>query len=132
MAMAKRERSFESGYCSSEDENGLKLYVAAAPQPQSRSSPPSRDSTAGERELIRPREKRPPRPIQELPQIIVPPIPAAQDGPPTPPPKSPFLELVHAKRKTIMEKIEGWWDLGLLEKRQTLFKGGGSPLRRKF
>ncbi|CAH0056500.1 unnamed protein product [Clonostachys solani] len=132
MAMAKRERSFESGYCSSEDENGLKLYVAAAPQPQSRSSPPSRDSTADERELVRPRE-RPPRPIKELPQIIVPPpIPAAQDGPPTPPPKSPFLELIHAKRKTIMEKVEGWWDLNLLEKRQTLLKGGGSPLRRKF
>jgi hypothetical protein len=31
-----------------------------------------------------------------------------------------------------MERIEGWWDLNLLEKRQTLLKGGGSPLRRKF
>lgn len=28
------------------------------------------------------------------------------------------------KRKTILSRIEGWWDLGLLEKRQTLFGGG--------
>ncbi|PFH62804.1 hypothetical protein XA68_11816 [Ophiocordyceps unilateralis] len=28
------------------------------------------------------------------------------------------------KRKTILERIEGWWDLGLLERRPTLPKGG--------
>ncbi|KAJ6442811.1 dehydrogenase with different specificitie [Purpureocillium lavendulum] len=34
------------------------------------------------------------------------------------------LSKIKSKRKTILERIEGWWDLGLLEKRQTLFGGG--------
>lgn len=28
-----------------------------------------------------------------------------------------------SQRKTLLQRIEGWWDLGLLEKRQTLFGG---------
>ncbi|KAJ6781577.1 hypothetical protein PWT90_01572 [Aphanocladium album] len=27
-----------------------------------------------------------------------------------------------SRRKTLLERIEGWWDLGLLDKRQTLFR----------
>ncbi|KAK2599954.1 hypothetical protein QQS21_005338 [Conoideocrella luteorostrata] len=79
--------------------------------------PPPTATTREKRARIRP----PPRPIERVPPL--PPLPAV-----VPPPKSPVgLGLLNPqpvakpKRKTILEQINGWWDLGLLEKRQTLF-----------
>lgn len=68
-----------------------------------------------------------PKRISGLPRIILPPPPIPDDTPSTPMPKSPLsplLERMNSKRRTIMEKLEGWWDLGLLDKRQTLFRNG--------
>lgn len=48
-----------------------------------------------------------------------PPVPDTEfPGPPSPQLSGKF------KRKTLMQRVEGWWDLGLLEKRQTLFGRG--------
>lgn len=86
----------------------------------------------------------PPRPVDRLPPLPpVPPVPrlprslilhapvprappAPFLAPPSPAfsedgPRSPLLERVNSKRRTIMSRIEGWWDLNLIEKRQTLF-----------
>lgn len=62
----------------------------------------------------------PVQPLPVLPQMVVTPAPA----PPTP--KEEVEHLVHRKplargksrRKTIMEFIDGWWDLGLLEQQK--------------
>ncbi|KAH6900424.1 hypothetical protein B0T10DRAFT_554959 [Thelonectria olida] len=92
--------------------------------------------------------KETPTPIKDLPPIPpVPPIPqglvlhapVARAPPPSflaPPspafsedePRSPLLERVNSKRKTILSRIEGWWDLNLIEKRQTLFGGTGRKM----
>lgn len=85
------------------------------------SFPPPPAPTATIREK-RARIRAPPRPVEDIPPL--PPMPAV-----VPPPKSPVgLGLLSPlpvaakpKRKTILERIDGWWDLGLLEKRQTLF-----------
>ncbi|KAL6860036.1 hypothetical protein ACO1O0_004061 [Amphichorda felina] len=69
-------------------------------------------------------------PLAQLPQIVVPTPDPVSKGLLTPParsplsPLSPLLARARSKRRTIMERIEGWWDLGLLEKRQTLFANG--------
>ncbi|KAM0256950.1 hypothetical protein ACHAQJ_004651 [Trichoderma viride] len=71
------------------------------------------------------------RPVEEMPPL--PPLPAfitrqSPQIPPTPlssnfgaPPASPISVTGKTKRKTLLQRIEGWWDLGLLERRQTLF-----------
>lgn len=88
-------------------------------------SPPSSTASFGEtRKKVRVKEA--PRPVEQMPQIVIPPPPPVPQDPPTPSPKSPLLVRVMSKRRTIMERIEGWWDLGLLEKRQTLFGNSGS------
>lgn len=53
-------------------------------------------------------------------------VAAASPAPPllTPPPPVRAA----SRRGTILGRIEGWWDLGLLDKRQTLFGGGGGRL----
>lgn len=61
----------------------------------------------------------PPRPIRTIPPL--PRVPATL--PITRKPVGLGLVLppvVKSKRKTILERIDGWWDLGLLERRQTL------------
>lgn len=134
MAMARNQRSFEShGYSSSSDEaDSLKLHEPAF-LPEPHRFPPS--PTAYEPEV--PRNglgiRFSPRPVRALPQIVVPPpLADLPDNPPTPPPKSPFFERVQSTRRTLMGKVDGWWDLNLLDKRQTLFGGGsGSPARHK-
>ncbi|KAF7551778.1 hypothetical protein G7046_g7625 [Stylonectria norvegica] len=45
-------------------------------------------------------------------------------------PLSPLFERVRSKRRTIMERVEGWWDLDLLEKRKTLL--GSAPGSRRI
>ncbi|ODA79366.1 hypothetical protein RJ55_04959 [Drechmeria coniospora] len=78
---------------------------------------------------VRPR----PRPLHGLPPVSplspVPPVPlklpVSSKMPHTlrsPPVVRPPVG-TNAKRRTLRDRIEGWWDLGLLEKRQTLHGG---------
>ncbi|EWG36333.1 hypothetical protein FVEG_14654 [Fusarium verticillioides 7600] len=69
---------------------------------------------------VRVKRKEVPQPLQHLPPL--PPVPVSPGRMNDSGPKSP-LERVWSKRKTLLERVEGWWDLDLLEKRQTLFGG---------
>ncbi|KAK1570122.1 uncharacterized protein LY79DRAFT_527409 [Colletotrichum navitas] len=59
-----------------------------------------------------------------LPELVVSPVPPAspaarQTTPMTPTtPLGSLLARGRSKRKTIMEFIDGWWDLGLLEQQK--------------
>ncbi|KAK1979873.1 hypothetical protein LZ30DRAFT_595988 [Colletotrichum cereale] len=62
-----------------------------------------------------------------MPELVVSPLPPAspadRQATPTTPmtPRGTFLARGKSKRKTIMEFIDGWWDLGLLEQhKQTM------------
>lgn len=81
--------------------------------------PPPTASVGAKKSRIKP----PPRPIEKIPPL--PPLPHIVHYP-----KSPVdafgirmapQSTTKPKRKTILERIDGWWDLGLLEKRQTRF-----------
>ncbi|KAM3506880.1 hypothetical protein MY11210_007367 [Beauveria gryllotalpidicola] len=86
----------------------------------------AKSSTA--KRAIRPK----PGPLASLPSV--PPVPVlAATGiisatTPDAPPKMVDAAVValpartRSRRKTLLERIEGWWDLGLLDKRQTLFR----------
>jgi hypothetical protein len=64
-----------------------------------------------------------PQPVREMP-----PLPPPESIPP--PIQSPLSRL-KARPRTLLQRIEGWWDLGLIEKRQTRFGGdNGSPVSR--
>ncbi|KAF5534930.1 membrane-associating domain-containing protein [Fusarium phyllophilum] len=69
---------------------------------------------------VRVKRKEVPQPLQHLPPL--PPVPVSPGRMNHSGSKSP-LERVWSKRKTLLERVEGWWDLDLLEKRQTLFGG---------
>ena len=135
MAMARpQEKSFvvdDDNEFASDDADALALN-----EPKPWYPPPptvlKRDSLTNMRRNIR---KDKPRPLEDIPPL--PPLPKIVPVPLTsaPPleaplasPGSPFLARMKSQRKTILERIEGWWDLGLLEKRQTLFKGGNGLL----
>ncbi|GKT42960.1 uncharacterized protein ColSpa_03141 [Colletotrichum spaethianum] len=81
-------------------------------------------------------QRQPVHPLPVVPEVIVSPAPPAspdewQATPTTPAgdnqlPRKP-LARGKSKRKTIMEFIDGWWDLGLLEQqRQTLLARAAS------
>ncbi|GJC89932.1 hypothetical protein ColLi_12770 [Colletotrichum liriopes] len=81
-------------------------------------------------------QRQPVHPLPVLPEVVVspaPPVsPAGQQTTPTTPvgdnqlPRKP-LARGKSKRKTIMEFIDGWWDLGLLEQqRQTMLARAAS------
>jgi hypothetical protein len=65
---------------------------------------------------VRVKRKEVAKPVLQLPPL--PPVPVSPGHMNDNGPKSP-LERIWSKRKTIL----GWWDLDLLEKRQTLFGG---------
>ncbi|KAK7416753.1 hypothetical protein QQZ08_011894 [Neonectria magnoliae] len=110
--MARQEKRFDSD--SSDSESARQSWFPPPP------TAPIRVKTVRVRETPRPVEQIPPVPT--VPALLLPPpSPAFSDGP-----RSPLLERVRSKRRTIMERIEGWWDLELLEKRQTLFRGASS------
>ncbi|OHE92904.1 hypothetical protein CORC01_11771, partial [Colletotrichum orchidophilum] len=78
-------------------------------------------------------QRQPVHPMPVLPELIVSPAPPL--SPEARSPMTPVEHLVHrkplsrgkSKRKTIMEFIDGWWDLGLLEQqRQTLLARAAS------
>jgi len=80
----------------------------------------------------KPQFREAPRPLEELPRIEIPPPPPIPQDDPSPPPKtplsplSPLLARARSHRRTVMGKIEGWWDLNLMDKRATLFGRNGS------
>jgi hypothetical protein len=125
MAMASRDEKRFDGDSSSDDEPSH-----SAPDPWFPPPP-----TAPVRKKVPVRDGAP-RPLERMPPLVIPPPPPVPDDPispmpPTPPVKSPLLERFNIKRKTIMEHIEGWWDLGLLEKRRTLYgKNDASSAQR--
>ncbi|KAF6825011.1 hypothetical protein CMUS01_09995 [Colletotrichum musicola] len=88
---------------------------SCAPQRPWFPPPPTAYVTSKRRvEIVQP-ARLPVQPLPVLPQMVV-----------TPAPASPVEHLVHrkplargkSKRKTIMEFIDGWWDLGLLEQQK--------------
>lgn len=118
MAMVHPDKRYDSD-SGSDDAVSMNIpYPAREPVDASFPSQPGPTATIREK---RARLRPPPRPLETIPPL--PPMPAV-----VPSPKSPVgLGLVNPpaaarpKRKTILERIDGWWDLGLLEKRQTLF-----------
>lgn len=139
MAMASREKGFDPADSSSNsDVDSLRLNEALPmpPLPPLPSSfpPPPTAPIRDKRKRVQIREA--PRAIETLPRIIPPPPPIPGDDPssssPSPrSPLSPLLARVQSKRRTIMERIEGWWDLDLLEKRQTLLGRNVSTRSRR-
>ena len=78
--------------------------------------------TAPAREKKRVRIREPPKPVEELPQLPILPTHIATLPPPAPVELPPRRKPVRGKsvRKTLLAHIDGWWDLGLLDKRKTL------------
>ncbi|KAM0441075.1 hypothetical protein ACHAPT_000380 [Fusarium lateritium] len=109
MAMASHpEKRFDSD--SSDAESGHQPWLPPPP-----AAAPVRVKRIQVKETPRPVDDLPPLP----PMLQVPSSPSfVDDGP-----RSPLLERVKSARRTLMERVEGWWDLGLIEKRQTLFGG---------
>lgn len=141
MAMANRDGPAHglglyasSSYSSSSSDvgDGLKLNEAQ-PLPPPPPVPTAPVQFLDKRKRVKVREA--PYAVGELPRIIPPPPPIPDDSHPPSPgsrsPLSPLLARVASKRKTIMDYIDGWWDLGLLEKRQTLLGRNGSGGSKK-
>lgn len=122
----QQERKIESQGSSSGGSSFDGLHLnEPQPVPRPRYLPPP---TAPKR----PQFREAPRPVEELPRIEIPPPPPIPEDTISPPPKtplsplSPLLARARSKRRTIKERIEGWWDLDLLDKRATLFGRQGS------
>ena len=86
--------------------------------------PPPPTAAVPQHQKKRPRVRQKPRAVEEIPPL--PPLPPLSSLP-SPPPEPVEVPRVKARRKTILERIDGWWDLGLLDKRQTLFGGANLP-----
>ena len=130
MAQPQQEQRFDTS--DSSDNDSLKLNEPRS-VPELRFYPPP--TAFGEkRKKVLVREA--PRPVERLPEIVIPPPPPIPEDSVSPriksplSPLSPLLARARSKRRTIMERIEGWWDLDLFEKRATLF-GNGSAAPRK-
>ncbi|OAA62136.1 hypothetical protein ISF_05145 [Cordyceps fumosorosea ARSEF 2679] len=83
-------------------------------------TPPPPAAIAGieSKRAVRPSPESPPPPMLPVPARVSHAIP-----------DTPSLEAAAAapartrsRRKTLLQRIEGWWDLGLLERRQTLLR----------
>ncbi|ATY63467.1 hypothetical protein A9K55_007481 [Cordyceps militaris] len=65
--------------------------------------------------------RRKPEPLASLPPVPPVPVLATTTGAIPGTPKMPDTPArSRSRRKTLLERIDGWWDLGLLDKRQTL------------
>jgi hypothetical protein len=118
MAMAQQKR-FDSDSSDSESMHISGPLSNTAPKPWFPPPPtvPIREKKARIRDVPEPVREMPPLPKPETIPIIS--------------TQSPLSRL-KARPRTLLERIDGWWDLGILEKRQTLFGGGnGSPVSRK-
>ncbi|KAK4066118.1 uncharacterized protein Triagg1_8186 [Trichoderma aggressivum f. europaeum] len=96
--------------------------------------PPPAAAKKTKRRVRHPVEEMPPLPPLPAAYIAqrspIPPVPPMPPSPPSPPSShlnvplaSPMSATSKPKRKTLLQHLEGWWDLGLMEKRQTLFGG---------
>ncbi|UNI23327.1 hypothetical protein JDV02_009156 [Purpureocillium takamizusanense] len=123
--------AYESDSASSLSDE-VSMNIASYPAPSDPSYPrfPPPPPTASVRDDVASEPPPRARPLEALPPVVVAPSVLLPPPVPSPGPDSPRAGAAAAgksKRKTILERIEGWWDLGLLEKRQTLF-GGGNKL----
>lgn len=119
-ATLNSKASSDSGLSMSEAGDGLGITMNI-PQPILRHHKHTPPPTAPIREaratrLIRLKAK----PVERLP-----PLPTTTLSVPPPPPEMPSptvspTRTCSTRRKTILQRIEGWWDLGLLERRQTV------------
>lgn len=114
---------------SSSDNDSLKLNEPR-PVPSIRFYPPPTTAFGEKRKKVLVKEA--PRPVEKLPEIVIPsPPPIPDDSSPSSAsrlrsplsPLSPLLARARSKRKTIMGYIEGWWDLNLLPGRATMMRG---------
>jgi hypothetical protein len=93
--------------------------------------PPTAAVAQHERKRARLITREKPRPVEEIPPI--PPLPPLTNFPPPPPEPvdmPPMPRRAKSQRKTILGRLEGWWDLNLLDKRQTLFGAANAAPRR--
>ncbi|KAI9172183.1 hypothetical protein HJFPF1_01676 [Paramyrothecium foliicola] len=115
MALAQQEKRFDSDSSDAESISVSGPSSRNAPKPWFPPPP-----TAPIREM-KARICDVPQPVREMPPLPKPEaIPIRVQSP---------LSRLKARPRTLLQRIEGWWDLGLIEKRQTLFGGGnGSPV----
>lgn len=116
------EKRWESD---SESDIGITAPLNETPKPWFPPPP-----TASEMKRARPLQRA--KPLEEMP-----PLPNLADMPPPapvafPPASKPrlgrTLTRAKSKRMTLFQVIDGWWDLGLLDKRKTMF---AQPVPRK-
>ncbi|OAA47947.1 hypothetical protein NOR_02437 [Metarhizium rileyi] len=112
MAMVHQDTRYASDSAGDDDVSmniSFPAYESAYP---SFPPPPAPTASIGKK---RAHKRPPPRPVDKIPALPLPPkspIGLGLLGPP--------FTAAKPKRKTILQRIDGWWDLGLLEKRQTL------------
>ncbi|KAK5992610.1 hypothetical protein PT974_06024 [Cladobotryum mycophilum] len=134
MAMAQQQQQREREKSSFESDSGLSMNIPVAlndddSHPYFPPPPTAAMKRSHVRQAAHPVEEMPPLPVfvstKPKPPVVIPPPPPSEFAAP---PTSP-LPVGKIKRKTLMQRIEGWWDLELLEKRQTLFGRSGSVRR---
>ncbi len=98
-------------------------HIVPRPPPTAAAAGVKRTKTSTAKRAIRPK----PEPLTSLPPV--PPVPVLARAASAIPGTPKQLDVVTvaparttSRRKTLLERIEGWWDLGLLDKRQTLFR----------
>jgi hypothetical protein len=115
-AMAAQQKRFDSDSSDAESLYGGHAGPLSSSPPRPWFPPPPTEPV---------REKRTrvydaPEPVAELPPLPKPeaiPVPVVSQSP---------LSRLKSRPRTLLERIDGWWDLGLLER-----KGNGSPVARK-
>jgi hypothetical protein len=91
----------------SDDDAGITAPIGSSP-PKPWFPPPPTVPIKDKQSRVR--IKEPAKPVEELPSLlIIPPIPIERV------PKPDMPARTKSRRKTILERIEGWWDLNLLE-----------------
>ncbi|KAK1508883.1 hypothetical protein CABS01_08113 [Colletotrichum abscissum] len=144
-AVLAREKRFDSDYSSGSDSDDVHHVAAQPPASQHIRTtawfPPPPMPVSTQRQMQMPpttaqvqhkrvqivEQRQPVHPMPVLPELIVSPAPPLSPAPSSArSPMTPVEHLVHgkglgrgkSKRKTIMEFIDGWWDLGLLEQQK--------------
>ncbi|KAJ0325521.1 hypothetical protein COL5a_007330 [Colletotrichum fioriniae] len=144
-AVLARKKRWDSDYSSGSDSDDV--HHVAVPPPASQHTrttawfPPPPMPMSTQRQMQMPpttaqvqhkrvqivEQRQPVHPMPVLPELIVSPAPPLSPAPSSArSPMTPVEHLVHgkglgrgkSKRKTIMEFIDGWWDLGLLEQQK--------------
>jgi hypothetical protein len=124
-AVLAQEKKFDSD---SDSDHNINIFISAPlssgpPQPwfpPPPTMPTSTSSSANKKVRIR----EPPNPAADLPSL--PTLPRIAYKPPPAPVDVPQVFArkpvgrAKSRRKTILQAIDGWWDLGLLDKRKTM------------